>query len=214
MTSLYYYPNRPILIPPDPDNPLQPKPDYINGLEKEGRYIAEQKYNGDNCLIYVKTKVVNTKVVRYYEFWNRHKEQLKYQPSPEVQAELEQIPDHSIINVELIHSKTKEFKHILMAHCVMAWDGKLLTGQTWGDSRQILTDNIKSGEHLYVSDVYQEGFWDLYKQADGATIEGIILKDPEGKLVYSTTPIKDQNWMMKIRVPSMRPDGTMKKYGF
>ena len=206
LTSLYYYPNRPSLVSADPDNPLHPKPDYINSLEKQGRYIAEQKYNGDNCQLYVKGG-------REYEFWNRHKTLLKYQPSQDVLNELEQLPEYSIINVELIHSKTKAFKHILIAHCIMVWDGQLLSGKTWSDSRQIL-QTIKSGNHLYVSDVYQSGFWDLFKQADGSVIEGIILKDPEGKLVYSTTPIKDVSWMMKIRVPSMRDDGTMKKYAF
>ena len=48
MKLLYWYPNRPLLIPPDPLDPLNPKPDYLNSLEASGKYVAEQKWNGDN----------------------------------------------------------------------------------------------------------------------------------------------------------------------
>lgn len=53
--ALYYYPNRPMLVPPDPLNALDPKPDYINSLEASGKYVAELKGNGDNCLLYTDT---------------------------------------------------------------------------------------------------------------------------------------------------------------
>ena len=87
MNHIFFYPNRPTLIPPDPSNPMDPKPDYINGLEANGIYIAEKKYNGDNCYYYPNTK----------QFWNRHKAVHRYKPTPEVQVELDKLPRMLII---------------------------------------------------------------------------------------------------------------------
>lgn len=193
---LYFYPNRPILVPPDPKNPLDPKPDYINSLEKSGKFIAEQKWNGDNALLYTSEM----------QFFNRKKEPHRYVPSDEVREELEIFPKKSILNLELVHYKTKTIKHLLVVHCVMAWKGKLLTGRTWGDSRKILEDQ-EFGTHVILSPVWKKGFWKFFQETDGEIIEGIVLKNPLGKLIFSTTPIKDVSWMLKIRKPS-------KKYNF
>ena len=196
--ALYYYPNRPTLIPPDPMNPLDPKPDYINGLEASGKYVAELKGNGDNCLLYTDT---NT-------FMSRHKTVLKYHPTDEVLEEVNRLPKGSIVNLELMHNRTKTVKHRLMVHSLMAYKGELLIGKTWGEARKIIED-FQYGNHLVLSQVWTSGFWDLWKGTDGEIIEGIILKDPTGKLVFSTTPIDDVPWMLKIRKPS--PGG---KYSF
>lgn len=190
MNFLYYYPNRPTLIPPDPKDPLNPKPDYITCMEKSGKYIAEQKWNGDNTLFYTSEM----------EFWNRHKEKHRYVPSEEVRDELEKFPKKSILNLELVHYRTKDIKHLLVVHCIMAWKGKLLNGKTWNDSRHILEDQ-EFGHQVILSPVWKNGFWQLFQEADGTTIEGIILKNPSGKLIFSTTPIKDVSWMLKIRKP-------------
>jgi ATP-dependent DNA ligase len=192
MPLLYYFPNRPILIPPDPTNPLDPKPDYLNSLEQSGKYIAERKWNGDNCYIYT--------YQNHYEFWNRHKDRLSYQPSPEVLAELDQLPKNCILNVECVNSRTKTIKHYLVAHCLMAFDGKPLLGKTWGDSRKIL-ETWTWGQHVVLSEIFTKNFWDHFNEADVTTVEGIVLKDPTGRLVHSTTPIKDVSYMLKVRKP-------------
>ena len=186
---LYYFPNRPVLVAADPKNPLNPSPDWLNEQEATGKYVAEQKWNGDNALIYTDTM----------EFWNRHHRQLKYRPPPEVLAELEKWPKGALLNAELVHSKTKTVKNFVLVHCIMGWEGEPLIGKTWGDSRAIL-ETMPSGEHVKVSPVWKKGFWQLYKEADGAIIEGIILKDPTGKLVFSaSTPPPDVPWMRKVR---------------
>jgi len=199
MSFLFFYPNRPILVPPDPVNPLDPSRDYLDSLEAENRWLAEQKWNGDNTLIYIE----NGK----FTFWNRHRESLHYQPPEEVLEELRRWPDNSILNCETVNSKTKAVKNLLIVHCVMAWKGELLVGKTWGDSRALLEESISqglSGEYVQVSKVWQRGFWDLYQAADGVIIEGIILKDPAGKLIFSTCPIDEVYWMRKIRKPSRK----------
>ena len=185
---LFYYPNRPTLIPPSKD--------YVTGLENSGKYIAEKKWNGDNVYIYTDTM----------EFWNRHKERHRFVPDEALRNDLSKWPKRAVINAELMNYRTTEIKNILIVHCIMVWKGKPLIGKTWGDSRKILEDCPK-GDYARISEIYTSGFWKLFEEADGKTIEGIILKQPAGKLVYSTTPIDSVSWMLKIRKPC-------KKYSF
>ena len=204
---LFYYPNRPILIAADPDNPMEPKPDNLNRLESQGKYVAEQKWNGDNTLIFTDD----------WSFWNRRKERLHYRPSEEVLKELKAVfPKGCIINCETVDTKTKTVKDLLVVHCLMAWEGSYLIGKTWGASRAILEGlglpltvfgQSAYTNHVLLSRTTSEGFWNLYQMADGPIIEGIILKDAKGKLVFSTTPPPEVSYMLKVRVPS-------KKYNF
>ena len=190
---LFYYPNRPTLIPPDPTNVLDPKPDYIRGLETSGLYVGELKWNGDNILIYTDTM----------EIWNRHRERHHYQPTPEVLNELHKFPRGAVINAELMHNRTTDIKNTIIVHCVMVWKGRPLIGKTWGDARKII-EGLPYGLHVRLSEVFKDKFWERWQAADGKTIEGIILKNPKGKLVFSTTPIDDVPWMKKIRKPSKK----------
>lgn len=189
MAYIFYYPNRPTLVPADTINPMNPSRDYLDLLEKSQRYVAEQKWNGDNALLYTDAM----------ELWNRHHARLAYRPSEELLDELSRFPKGSIINGEMVNSKTKTVKNLFLVHCIMAWKGTLLNGKTWGDSRKILEDYKGWGTHCVLSPVWTTGFWDLFQKADGAVIEGIILKDPKGKIQFSATPLKDVNWMLKVR---------------
>jgi len=198
---LFYYPNRPILVPPDPISPMTPAPDYINSLEATGKYVAEQKWNGDNVTIDTDD----------LSFWNRRKERHRYQPPAETKKALKRFPKGALVNLELVHYKTKLIKDFLLIHTLLAWRGSALAGKTWGDARLILEDFFRSfdaeGTGLHLSPVWKTGFWKLFEEADGETIEGIILKQPAGKLVISASKIPDVSYMLKIRKPS-------KKYKF
>jgi len=194
---LFYYPNRPILIPPDPKNPLDPKPDYLEELEAEDRWTGELKWNGDNTVLHTDD----------WTLWNRRGEPLHYKPTAEVWDELKTIfPKRCIVNFETVDTKTKDVKNLLVVHCLMAWKGELLLGKDWGASRARL-ERLKYGKHVVLSETFKTGFWKRFQEADGKTIEGIVLKNPTGKLVFSTTPIRDVSWMRKVRKPS-------KKYHF
>jgi hypothetical protein len=186
----------PILIPPDPKNPLNPKPDYLSSLEKSGRYFAERKFNGDNAMIYTDT----------LELWNRQRSRLKYNPTGLVREELEQLPKGCIINAELVHNHTKTVKDTIIVHCIMVYKGEPLLGKTWADSRAII-EEFQYGNHVRLSQIYTNGFFTLWDEADGEVIEGIILKDPSGLLKFSQIPIADVSWMLKVRKPC-------KKYSF
>lgn len=195
---LYYYPNRPTLIPADAQNPMNPTSTSLDELEKSRRWVAEQKWNGDNALIYTNTDPPT--------FWNRTHGVLKYKPTSVMLNQLKCIPKNSVVNGELVHSKTKTVKNLLVLHCIMAWDGKLLLGKTWGYSRHLLEGlglppQGQFNDGVVVSRVWKTGFWNLFQAADGKIIEGIVLKDPKGKLVFSTSPVGDVSWMLKVRKP-------------
>jgi hypothetical protein len=208
--NLFYYPNRPMLIPPDPSNPLNPAPTYINSLEAAGLFDrAEFKWNGDNTT--VRTDDLS--------FWNRQGERLSYTPHPDMLKELKQFPKNSLLNGELMHRHTKSTKDLLILHCVMGWKGNLLLGKNWGYARQILETctwlpltcgtQLSYGCHVVLAQDFQSGYWDLFNQARACddSIEGIVLKNSKGKLIFSTRPIPDVSFMLKIRKPS-------KKYSF
>jgi len=186
---LYYYPNRPRLVPPDPKNPMNPSPDYLNSLEAKRQYRAGRKWNGDNSLVY-------TDDLSF--LWGREKNRLRYSPTPAVKAELERFPKGCILNAELMHYHTKGIKDTIIVHCLMAYKGEPLLGKTWGDSRKIL-ESFSYGDHVRLEELHDTGFFDLWSQADGETTEGIVLKDPSGILQFSCTPLKDVSWMLKVR---------------
>ena len=193
---IFYYPNRPTLRPVDPRDILNPTSWYLDELEATGKYVAELKYNGDN--IYIDTDNPT-------QFWNRHKQPHRYVPPAGMLEEISKFPGGSLLNAELLNFKIKEsdgadVKNVIVVHCVMKWEGKLLIGKTWGHSRALL-ENFSSGKHLHISEIYKKDFWKLYQSADGKKIEGIILKEPSGKLVFSTSQIDDVPWMIKFRHP-------------
>lgn len=205
---MFYYPNRPTLVPPDPNNPLNPSSDYIDELEASGKYIGEYKWNGDNTTVYTSNMT----------FFNREGRPLHYTPHPEMLEELSVFPRGCILNGELMHRHTKKVKDLLILHSVMAWKGHQLFGKTWGDSRKILEDmdlpqtkgtSLVYDTHLVTAANYGSGYWGMFQEAVACdeAIEGIVLKNPKGKLVYSVNPISDVPWMVKIRKPS-------KKYSF
>ena len=198
MIQTYYYPNRPTLIPPDPQNPTNPKPDYLNSLELTGKYIAEQKWNGDNCLIYTGLET---------QFWNRTGSRLKYIPNEGIRKACSGFPNDCVINAELVHNKTKTIKHTLIVHSILVWKTEPLIGKSWGYARDILESLSVWGNGLKLSELYHGGFWDKFNAADGTIIEGIVLKDPSGIITISTYPVPDVSWMLKVRKPS-------KKYSF
>ena len=191
-----------MLVPPDPKNPLHPKPDYINSLEASGRFIAEQKWNGDNTLVYTDDLT----------FWNRHGEKNKrYTPPPEMMKQLKRIPKGGILNLELLHYRIKnlKFKNKLLVHSLLGWEGVPLVGKTWGDARLILENLFKTLKFpeesgIILSPVWKKGFWKLFQEADGNVIEGIVLKEPKGKLVISASKIPDVTYMLKIRKPNKK----------
>ena len=198
LNATYFYPNRPTLMPADPANIFSPQRAYIDSLEDTGLYVAELKMNGDNTLVYTDTDT----------WWNRHHEHLKYQPTPEVIDEMHKVfPKGCIVNAETLNRCTVNIKNRIVVHCLMAYKGQLLLGKTWGDSRKILEDMDFSGcEHVVLSQTHTKGFWDLFMQAwqMDASCEGIILKNPNGRLVFSTKPVPDVSWMIKIRKPSKK----------
>jgi hypothetical protein len=188
-------------MPADPANVYNPGRAYMDSLERSGLYVGEFKWNGDNTLIYTDTDT----------WWNRHQEHLKYHPSPEVTNEIHKIfPAGCIVNAETVNRCTRNVKDKIVVHCLMAYKGQLLLGKTWGDSRKILENDLDfSGcAHVILSQTFKTGFWDRFQEAwhAGPELEGIILKNPKGRLVFSTSqkPAEDVSWMMKFRRPSKK----------
>jgi hypothetical protein len=187
---------------------MNPKPDYLNSLEV-GKYVGEFKWNGDNTTIHTDD----------LSFWNREGKRLAYRPHPAMIEELKRFPKGCRLNAELMHRHTKTVKDLLIVHCVMEWENELLLGKRWGDSRAILEGlawlprtvgtQLQYDRHVLLAQVHRDNFWKMFQAACACdeSIEGIVLKDVDGKLKFSAQPISDVPWMLKIRKPS-------KKYSF
>lgn len=192
---LFYYPNRPSLLPPDEA--------FLKHNDTLSKYVGEFKWNGDNTTIDTDDLI----------FYNRDGGVLSYRPHHELLNEIRKtFPKGCLLNGELMHRHTKNVKDLLILHCIMKWKGKILLGKKWGDSRKILEDAnlpqtqgtcLKYDYHLLTAQTHRKNFWGMFQDALNCdnSIEGIVLKDPEGLLKFSVNPLDDVYWMIKIRKP-------------
>lgn len=193
--TTYYFPPRPMLS----------SVDLLERYEKKPNWIAEIKMNGTNCEI---KKLENGKI----EFWDRHKKFLQYnkQVVPEVIKEIESLnfPAGTVINAELLHSKTKYTKHILFFHTILILDHELFNGVEYSKSRKILEEHFKGKKfkHLWLAKQFKNDFTNLFKkiisepyEGDKDLVEGIVLKDLNAKLRVSRHG--SEKFGLKVRKP-------------
>jgi len=198
----YYFPNLPLL--------LNIESELIDRYSKDPNWIAELKFNGDNCLV--------TKRDNKFYFYDRRGNLLQYN-SKVTQSVLDElnslnIPNGSVINGELCHSKTKNTKHKIFFHTILIWNLELYSGKTFKEQRnQLAKLFIKNYKHLYLIDQYKNDFRkifndivnnDIYHAEDKDLIEGLVLKDLEGKISLNRTNSIIANWMIKIRKPNRK----------
>ena len=197
MDITYLYPEKPKLI--SIDQPLFQK------LSDDPKWVAEPKYNGSRLIL-----VVNGKNI---ELWNRHGERFSYAPNDELQNTLKDFAGFThglcMFDGELRHNKVSGIRHKIVLWDVFMWNGKLLTA-TYHDRREhfnrlpepihLLTRNDGSLTAAYgIGKDFRPNF-DFWTQ--DPEIEGLVLKNLNGKLNLSRTAGQPSNWMFKVRRPS------------
>lgn len=110
--------------------------------------------------------------------------------------------------------KGKIFNGAFVIFGLVVYNGKHLIGSTFRERQAILDDLYGEGEHFdeyinYISpSVYrvrnfEHGFEELYKKIIKVDMyEGLVLKNPDGKLEFGTRPVNNTGWMVKIRKPT------------
>ena len=194
---IYYYPNRPFLIPPDSEM-VQQKSDDPN-------WDAEIKWGGDRLGLW-KTKEQFPKQFSSFVFWNRQNEIFKkYEPSPELLDELNslELPFETALDGELLHFKTRNYKH-----CIVFYDAYIVGDQRCvvelRNRRDIMASYFKARKFklIHMAEQFQTDFKQHFdKVIVDDEKEGLVMKDKNGKIQWNTVKSPDVAWQLKIRKP-------------
>lgn len=187
---LYYYPNRPLLLPPDHEK--------VDQFSNDVNWDAEIKLNGD--------RLVLRKINKQFEFWNRDKRIFKrYEPPASLIDELQQLqlPDNTQLDGELMHFKIRSIKNKIFFYDIYIVDNQKIMSNL-EERRQILHNfwNKRKFQHLHISSVYDTGFKKIFLEViKKEENEGLVMKDKRGKIVWNVVKSPDVPWQVKIRRP-------------
>lgn len=191
---IFYFPNRPNLIPPD-----SPEVDKLDASED---WDAEIKKNGSRLSLHY-DPLPKYKSFSNFLFWERHKKILTYEPSKEVLDELRslELPFNTHIDAELLHNKVKGIRHQIYVYDIYQYGGMLMMDEL--RFRRERLENIFNGrkfEHLSLAIRYQHGFRELfYNVIKNEADEGLVMKNIHGKIVWNAKVSPDVWWQIKIR---------------
>lgn len=197
---IYWFPNRPYLI-----EPTHPK---VLELSNDPNWFAELKQNGDRLVLQKHSNPTPWKRFEGFVFASRHKDYLKrFEPVKSLLDELKSLslPDNTQLDGELMHFKTKHIKFKIIFYDIYVLGGKQIQ-ETLETRRAILTDILSKDNHwgkynhLSLSTRYDTGFPELFTESiKRPEIEGLVMKDKNGRIVWNTCSSNDVTWQVKIR---------------
>jgi hypothetical protein len=195
---IYYFQNRPILLPPDSTE--------VTVKSFDPNWDAEKKFNGDRCKLWYSQKP-GLHNFKNFIFWNRHKEVFrKYTPSEEILDELcsLNLPMETDLDGELLHFKTKNIKHTIIFYDVYYFGNKQIMEEL-KFRREILHDCFKGKNFkcLKIAEQYETDFQSVFSDViKSEEVEGLVMKDKRGKIQWNTVKSPDVAWLFKIRRPA------------
>lgn len=202
-----------VMYPPRPNIAIPPAT-----LNKYKGWWAQRKWNGTRNMIFVLPDGT-------FELWNRHRNPHKqYKLTPSMRSSIQELISKlktgvfHVFDSELMDSKTKKIKDRIVLYDVLVHDGQYLIGTTYkeryeklthilGDPREHESDTglklaIKYNKNLWLSEVFTESIDDRFTEALGVDeIEGLVLKDPKGKLDFGVREDNNGFWMIRVRKP-------------
>lgn len=198
------------LYPPRPVSSGAVAPNFLGHYEREG-WIAQAKLNGTCNVMAVAPDRKTIKAM------SRHADSHKmWMPSARTAAPFADLPGGGwyVFVAELMHSKvsggprdTNYINDILVA------DGEYLVGTTFAERHQILFDLFGASpdadgpqSHIVIDDrtwlarPHTSGFSGLFTSLTQTEMnEGIVLKNPRGKLALCSKEASNTNWLAKCR---------------
>jgi len=202
------------LFPPRPESAISP--DTLSFYENRG-WVSQFKKNGTNTIIAISPE-------KEFIAMNRHKEMHKaWNLTDYIKTELIKLfPDTGwvVLVAEIMHSKTKTIKDTIFVHDLLVFESEFLLDSTFTDRQKILDERLKTNVEMethYVCDKenkiwfaklfssdFEKLFWDI---EDPTIDEGLVIKNPQGKLKDCNKPTSNASWQVKCR-------HTCKKYNF
>ena len=117
-----------------------------------------------------------------------------------------------VLCAELMHSKTKEIKNTIYIHDMLVWQSEMLLESTFRERQVILDERLKTNVEAhshYVVDAegkiwyakrFEKNFNGIWVSIKEPKIdEGLVLKNPEGKLRACLTEKENASWQVKCR---------------
>lgn len=191
----YLYPEKPKLI--SIDQPL------FDTISKDPRWVAEPKYNGSRLLLAIEGQE--------FDLWNRHGRRFDYRPPESLRSTLSDFGKKTrgicLFDGELRHNKVRGVKDRIVLWDVLMWNGKLLTDVPYRHRRMYFPLEFQHNGNFGFIQQHLGGnktpFRDLfYTWTQDPEIEGMVIKNLNGRLNLSRTAGQNSNWMVKVRRPS------------
>ncbi len=199
------------LYPPRPVSAGAVAPNFLGHYEREG-WVVQAKLNGTCNVMAVAPDRKTIKAM------SRHADAHKlWAPSKHTVAPFAKLPGDGwyVFVAELMHSKvTGGPRDINYINDILVADGEYLVGTTFAERQELLlklfgiTDKTKGEISHYVIDAHtwlarphSSGFAGLFKTLTDADImyEGIVLKNPRGKLAMCGKEAANTKWLAKCR---------------
>jgi hypothetical protein len=199
------------LYPPRPEFILSW--DRIPYYEKLG-WIGQYKKNGTCTILAVGPQDGDTAVIAM----GRHAEDHKAWKLNDYLREklIELLPENSwtVLIAEVMHSKTPTIKDTLYIHDLVVHKSEFLMGSTFKSRQQILDKILPVEDETYshyvvdhknklwrAKNITEDILGHFQRIKDTRIDEGIVLKDPTGKLKPCDKSDSNKSWQAKVRHP-------------
>jgi len=200
-----------VMFPPRPSGSIQP--------EQVGDYpgwVAQRKFNGTRTVVLIDPEGA-------VHLRTRHRAEHKaYKITADMRASLQALPldrgSWHVLDGELLNNKTRGVKDRLVLFDLLVHDSKYLVGTTYGNRLDMLDFTLSEpneyeqetgrklafrvNENVWFAETFRENFSGHFQELlDLDEIEGLVLKDPGGKLVPGVTENNNEAWLIRVRKP-------------
>lgn len=196
------------IFPPRPKNKIHP--DFIKDYSN-GRYLAQPKLNGSNCLIFTNGEKVH--------IMNRHNQRMS-------RFEIENIKNLHVgeknswivLNGEYMNKNKKDennksFNHKFVIFDILVYNNEYLLGSTFQQRIEILNQIYgekefdkylyKITDNIYRVKSFKENIDEIYSDLIAIDMyEGLVIKRINGKLKNGRTAMNNHNSQLKVRKPT------------
>jgi len=200
-----------VMFPPRPEGSVHP-----DDLLQYPGWWAQRKFNGTRTVIFIDPE--GTATIK-----NRHKEDHRaYKLTGEMREAIRSLPlergTWHVLDGELMHSKTKGLKDRIVVFDILVHDGEYLVGTTVKDRFDLLfyavgepdTYEDETGselalrvnDNLWLAEMFDSDLPDRFRELNALDeIEGLVLKDPGGKMQPGVIEKNNTSWLIRCRKP-------------
>ncbi len=188
---IYYYPPKPMY--------LSANSSFLDQLDKNPDWIAEEKYNGWRMLVYKENNVLS--------LWTRNSTMIT-DAFPEIRKQLDaMVPEGSILDGELVSSiRVKGTPEKVVLFDIIQIKYNYLGGVPLSERRKVLEKLVKESDVVQLTKWVRVGkrkmFEDIMERKD-PLVEGIVLKNIHSGYLASVGPSsrKTPHWL-KVKFSS------------